>query len=650
MSITLATFLLWPPAAKPRTVTWEELLLPLFPGALVTRGYTLSSPRRGEEHDVVFTARRDDIARGPLAHVEVHIVNKGQWPDIRETKSFGVAYETPRSNAPLEDLEAVTETIATRLRSNDTGFTSVDGIPLAAEPPAPWMTRMYEHLRGWRAAVVIVLWMIALGFVSSIKRQGDLLAALILLVLGLGLRLPNLDLPFVHDQDVQRFFTGQYPLVEILTGNGLDDRHPPLWFVVLHVAGLFGQTEDVARFPAALSGAFIGPAIVWAAYVVRGRAGIAAAWCGLAATISPELIRRSREVSEIPFFSVLVIVVIALTLRLSQRSSGRTKYALVVVTGLLAWTYYLAPLVVLAIVVALVATRRIERNVLVALGLGCIVGAPAFLLGAWTIVRDRGAREVAAQYPGLAWGERSSGETLLEIAHQTRDAVGAPMILLSLLAGVFALLRRRDPSSFVALAVMFTTAIGIAFAAQFARVQPYYIIAIVPVLLLAAALGPSSRASVRPAWWMVCAASIVPYGYFSLPNAGVLHVRDLDAFMPTFASFVLQRSESRVIVVAHYDATLLTYYVERQMGARAVWPASDASGEFVLPTSGKRVLTLAQVHDLRERSDEEAEARLRVALEKGPALVIERDAFVLERVHRELAACTILLVAPSARL
>lgn len=643
-------FLFWPGPAKPRTITWEDLLLPLIPGGHIARGYTLSAPRRGEERDVIFTARRDDTTFGTPARIEVHVVDKGQWPGIRETKSFGVAYETPRSKALPEDLETVTDVIANHLRANDIGYVSVASVPIGAEPSSPWMTRAFEQARGARAMFVLLLLAVGLGFVSSVPQRGDALAALLLFVLGLGLRLPHLDVPFTHDQDVQRFFTGQYPLGEILTGKGLEDRHPPLWFVVLHFAGLLGQTETMARLPAVIAGASIGPAIICATRWTRTTGGTSSALCALVVTISPALVMRSREVSEIPFFSVLVICAIGLATRLSSSPSRRVKLSLALVTALLAWTYYLAPLVLFGIVLALAATRRLKKDVLVALTWGAVGGAPAFLLGAWTIVRDHGARAVAAQFPSLAWGERSSLETLAELWTQSVESVGVPMILVATFSALFALRGRREPGVLVAFGVTITTAIGIAIASQFARVQPYYLVAIVPALPFAVAVGPSERSRQTPAWWVVCAASLFLFARVSLPAAGLVYVPDTDAFMPKFASFVLQRSEPRIVVVAHYDATLLAYYLERAAGGNAQWAGVEQSGEFVLDASKRRVLPLVRAHALEEQSGDGARAKLLAALDEGPALVIERDAFVLAQIHDELARCDTLLTAPTARL
>ncbi len=650
LSLLSAGLVLWPGPATARVSTWEELMLPLLPGGHITRGYYLSSPRRGEERDVIFTARRDDKTLGTHGRIEVHIVDKGQWPGIRETTSFGVAYETPRSSAPAEDLEAVTETIANHLRSNDRGLGPVSTIPLGAEPSSPWITRSLEHASGARGMVVALLLALALGFVSSMRPVGDAYAASLLLVLGLALRLPHLDVPFTHDQDVQRLFTGQLPLGEILTGKGLEDRHPPLWFVVLHAVGLLGQTEAIARAPAAICGALCGPAIVWANRLVRGRAGAAGALCGLLVTLSPELVTRSREVSEIPLFSLLVVATIALTLRLTRIPSRSLQRWLAVVTALLAWTYYLAPLVLVGIVVPLAVARRLRKEVIVAFGMGAIAAAPAFVLGAVTLVRDHGARTVAASFPTLAWGDRSPMETLYDLVTQAVSSVGAATVCVATIVALVAMVRRRNIAPAVAFGVTITTALGIALVSKVARVQPYYLTAVVACLPLAIAFAAPQRSKAAPAWTFACLLSLLLHVRTSQSGAGVSYMPDTDAFMPRFASFVLQRSEERIIVVAHYDATLLAYYLQRAAGGRVVWPDEERSGEFVFAKSGRRVLPLARVHALSEGSGEEARTALRAALEQAPALVIERDAFVLAEVHDELAHCEVLLTAPTARL
>lgn len=334
----------------------------------------------------------------------------------------------------------------------------------------------------------------------------------------------------------------------------------------------------------------------------------------------------------------------------SNPTSTRVKRSFALVIALLAWTYYLAPLVILGIVLSLCALGRLRKDVLVALGWGVVGGAPALLLGAWAMVRDHDARTVAANFPGLAWGDRSVGETWSQLFTQATHSVGTATICVATILAIVAMIARRDAAPLVAFGVTITTAIGIAVASRFARVQPYYLAAIVPALPLAMAFGPSARGRSTLVWLSTCGATLLLFVRASLPGAGLMYMPDTDAFMPRFASFALARPESRIIVVAHYDATLLAYYIERASGGDAMWPNVEQSGEFVLHASRRRVLALARSHSLAATSGGDARAALRAALMEGPALVVERDAFVLAEMRDELARCDVLLAAPSARL
>src|SRR6185295_16742273 len=100
-----------------RPLSWDALLAPLGVGRAAALDYALGPLRRGAEHDVILPLR--SIERG--SSVEVHILDRGRWTGVRETPSFGVAYEAPRSEAAAADCEAVTEAIAQALRHNDPG-------------------------------------------------------------------------------------------------------------------------------------------------------------------------------------------------------------------------------------------------------------------------------------------------------------------------------------------------------------------------------------------------------------------------------------------------------------------------------------------------------------------------------------------------
>lgn len=130
--------------------SWPALIAPYAPGREVTRGYVLTAPTRGHEHDVVLRAVRP---RDGLS-VEVHVVDRGRWAGVRETRSFGVAWEAPHTTAPRDDAEAVTEALAVTLRARDRGG-PVDAIALgAAAPPTPVQRLLaaLRHLGSWRPA------------------------------------------------------------------------------------------------------------------------------------------------------------------------------------------------------------------------------------------------------------------------------------------------------------------------------------------------------------------------------------------------------------------------------------------------------------------------------------------------------------------
>ncbi|MDI1446706.1 hypothetical protein [Polyangium sp. 6x1] len=647
-SLLAASFLLWPGAEAPRKVTWEALVLPFAPGAVVARGYHLSPPRRGEEQDVIFTARREAGPEGPAGRIELHVVDRGRWPGVRETKSFGVAYETPRSRAPIEDLEAVTQALRDAIDRNDTGLGAPSSIALAAEPEPPAVARMLGRLEGIRMIVVPALLALAMGLVGSLRR-GDALVAASLFGLGLVLRIVHLDLPFVHDQDVQRLFTGSLPLGEILTGKGLEDRHPPLWFVVLHAARMFGGSEAVMRAPAAIAGALIAPAIVWGGRIVRGRAGPLGAIAALVVAVSPELVARSREVSEIPMFGLLVVVTCALAARLAEGPSRAARIGLAASTALLAWTYYLAPLVIAGVLLGFVAARKPLRTVALPIGVGAALGAPAFVLLAMTIVRDHGAREVAARFPDLAWGDSSPRGMLGYVVKELFDGVGPGMIVLGASTAILGLRAPRCAGALVSAGALLVSTLGMSFVAEISRVQPYYIGAVAPVVALALALAPQVDV---PSWiWSILGGAALPMLFvLGAPRPHLTYLPDADAFMPRFAAIAASRSEQRIVTVAHYDATLLAYYLQRAANAPAEWPGTEVSGEFVLEQAGRRILPLVQVHRMADRSDEVARAELLAAIAEGPTLVIERDAFVLAPVHDAIARCEVLIEAPSARL
>lgn len=174
------------PAAPADRATWTSLLGPYAPGREVVRGYVISAPARGHEHDVTLRAVRP----GDGAQVEVHVVDRGRWQGVRETRSFGVAWEEPATTATRDDAEAVTEAIAQAIRARDPGRARVDAIPLTPVEPAPppW-TRALALLRPlgtWRA---VPWWLLGLACALAAGRRRPARDDLALTASALAVRL-----------------------------------------------------------------------------------------------------------------------------------------------------------------------------------------------------------------------------------------------------------------------------------------------------------------------------------------------------------------------------------------------------------------------------------------------------------------------------
>ena len=310
--------------------------------------------------------------------------------------------------------------------------------------------------------------------------------------------------------------------------------------------------------------------------------------------------------------------------------------------GLALWTYYLAPFLVGAHAL-LLAVRRADRRVWRALAGGVLLGAPALLLAAATLWRDWGPRDVARAFPTLAWGQHTPLQMLADIARISVTAFGWPFLALLLAATAYGIARRQLAAVTPALGVA-ATVLGIACLSPIARVQAYYAISVLPLatLALAALPDPSARIA-RRAWWAALMAMVALSWAPLLAGARLLYLPDADAFMPRVAAVIAARPERTVVTVAHYDKTILAYYLARGEGRSIDWFSIDASPD-------TRIESLVLVHGLDAGSEAAALARLEQLRAAEPILVVERDAFLLPGVADRLSSCEPLLQAPTARL
>jgi hypothetical protein len=617
-------------AARSPGISWAELV-EVGPRE---DGWTVSPAERGSEHDVVFIVRRASV------HVEVHVVPRGMWEGVQETPSFGVGYETPRTTATPEEAAGVTAWFAAGIARRDTGLLGpVDAIPLVSAGPP-----LVAAMAAMRGPAGLALGASLLALLLVLARDPRVLA-FATFVLGLALRGIELGLPFAHDQDVQRIVSGALPLGEILFGHGLDDRHPPLWFLVLHLAEIGGQAEWIARLPAVLAGALLGPAIVWAAQEARPgeRASPITVACAAIAAISPTLVGAAREVSEIPFFSLAIVALVALSMRTRRSPARGNQIALGLAHALVLWTYYTGVFVIVAAWGVHLAMQpekgEPERALRRASLVGTAVGLPAIGLAVRMAVLDSGARAAAQAHPDIAWGDATPLSMLVASGLSTVSAVGLPVFVLALALAVAV---RAEPAR-VAVGIGVGVAALTAAIAPIVRVQPYYVLAVAPMFLLAPTLA-ALPTTWRPALTSACVvlASVWFVGT-SGPPLAVLYAPEADAVMARYLARCRRDHVTRVVTVAAYDSTLVAYYAARAASrplTRADLEPND--GWLAAPGLSPSIGFLAQSHGADTRPGAHAAERLRAWLAEGPLAVIRREEFVLPEVDAVLDHCELL--------
>ncbi len=630
----------WP---TPVQLSVQALLRPLAPNEPipgVAGGYVLAEPVSGHEGDLVL------LATSGARHVEVHLLDRGRWKEAINTPSFGVAYEAFGSNAPLADCADVVNAVATALRANDPGNLHVDQLARHAHAPT-LLERMLDRLRGERAVGAGML-LVGLGVLLTTVPLGYLAFGLLLAVLGFWLRATRLDLPFALDGDVQRVFTAHLPLRDIVDTALFHDRHPPFMFILLHAVQRFGESESVVRLPAVIAGTLVGPAILAAAQWLRqGTAAarrrgapVVAVCAAFAATVSPVLVERSREVSELTLFGLLAVVTLAASLRACDRPTRAVLWLVAVGHALLFWTYYLAGFLLVGFWLAMRWSGRLERRLVRAAALGILAGLPGLAFAGLTMLRDRPVRQIARVFPQVVWGERTTSSMALEISHTVLNALGAPLVVLIAVLLVVALVR-RDRALVAPIAAAGAVAAGMLVLVQPARIQAYYIVCAVPLLPLALALFDAPSAPRRQ---LLTAALAVTATAASVPrllanDADRIYAPDL-AFGRRFATVIAAQPESRVAVAFAPDVTLLAYSLARVAGIEIDWRDLRQQDSTVEITGlRQQLLPLLPAWSLDEGSGKRAVGALYELAREGDFLAVSSNPAPLAEIGAWLERC-----------
>jgi hypothetical protein len=309
-------------------------------------------------------------------------------------------------------------------------------------------------------------------------------------------RLVHLDLPFSADAMTQRLFFGSLDVGDIFAHRYADQRHPQLFYLILHIFLRFGHSETVARLPALIF-SLAAAGMLFA--LARARLGVPAAL--LATTLlglSLPFLMHSREVGDITLFTFLALASSHLILRAIARPTPTLLALLLVAEVAMFYTYYLAPLVAAAHLFTVIVHARAgsRRRVLGALSASWLFALPN-LGELWQLVReDQGARNVAHAFPRHMWGERTAVELLGE-AGKILAPSAATLLLLVGLAWVGALRRSprfwRDPLATLCVPLLLLSFSVLGAAVALVRLKPYYLLFTLPFLLLLAAAGAVGR-------------------------------------------------------------------------------------------------------------------------------------------------------------
>lgn len=632
--------LLWPPPPSLPSLHWQ-LVGSRLALRLAASEYRVAPPARGEARDVVFTAERTRPGQETEV-VELHVLRRGQWPNVLETRSFGVSWEgPPRSRTTVPEGDRVTGLLRDVVAELDTGSLTPEAIPLL---PVDSSTPFERALRGLerlpRFLGVLSLALLAMALSAS-RRAGVLAATGICLLLSFALRFHNLGFPFEWDQDIQRIFSSLQSAWWVLSRLPLVDRHPPGFYLLLHFVPGIDHSELSARGLAALLGSLYAPALILLGPRQRFGERLFLYLLALGLSLSPVAITRAREVSELSMHALASMAFCRLLLRgASLEVSRKRALALALLGGLLPWIYYVGAAVLALLPLFLAALDRplLRRWFTAWMRWAFALALPGVLLGAYSFLHDLGARRAAESSSGLAWGAQSVGRAAQRVGLMVLESVGYTGVSLVLLTAAVTL-ARRDRRTLALFVSELLTIVAVIALAPYARVQPYYAWG-TALTLLSLSLALFSEAAPRWQPWLLCALGALfaaEQGQALVRARSQLFSGSGDAFGPDFARVILSSSRrAPVVALAHYDVTLLVYYLAQQQGValRAV-----RSGEGGTRCGSQLVQGVVAAHQMSTEQQVLALGALRGRRETEDLWIVWRFAWQPEGLGNVLREC-----------
>jgi len=494
-----------------------ELFAPVETGEELAPGWELDGV---EADDDAIVVRLDPGGLAPALIVRLTRRDEEGGAFCR-TRSFNIVYlsEGEGGRTP-EDIHRAMESLCRLVEKNDRGQIELERFAGPASAPAGvawrwpgWPNLLVLLLLGLLAGVALGVKPVgrAAAWTASVVERRDWMVLAVMLVPLAVLRFWSLDLPFDADYMTQRLFFGSLDIGDILAHDYPDQRHPQLFYLVLHFFLYFGHQEWLARLPAVLFS--LGSAVALFALARPYLGGLRSLVGVLLFMLSTSFFEHSRDVSDLSLFIMLALLACHLFLRCLREPTLRRLILLAAVETAMFYAYYMAVLVLFAqfVIVMVIARSRKFLRLWIALGSACLLALPAFWDLVTLVLADVGTRQVAGQFPAHVWGEQAGVQLFSEFA-----ALLVPATLFGVLLPLLALLgacrwgRRswKRPEFLLLVVLLLVSLLVIGLAVVLVRLRPYYLLFLLPpflILVVAGCLGlpGSGTRVVRAAGWVV---------------------------------------------------------------------------------------------------------------------------------------------------
>lgn len=487
------------PAGTADAADPADLFAPVELGGELAPGWELSGLEAAGDALVV---RLDPGGLAPALTVRLTRKDDNTGAFCR-TPSFNIVFLSSSGEGAKtpEEIQRAMDALCGLVEQNDRGQIELQrfGGPASTPPHLVW------RWPGWPSLLVFLLlgvlvWAVlsleparrAAAWAGAAVERRAFLVLLILLIPAAWLRLMHLDIPFDADYMTQRLFFGSLDIGDILLHRYEDQRHPQLFYLILHFFLYFGHSEWIARLPAVLFS--LGSAVALFVLARPYLGGVRSLLCVVLLMLSTSYFQHSRDVTDITLFVMLALLACHLFLRCLKEPRLSLLIAFAAVETAMFYTYYMAVLVALAQILALLVFARSRRflGLWIALGAAFLMAFFSFRDLALLMLEDMGARRVASQFPAHMWGEKAGAQILSEFA-----ALLIPMAVFGVLTPLLALVglyrwgRRsfKQPVFLLLVVLMVVSLVVIGLAVALVRLRPYYLLFLLPPFMLFVVVG-----------------------------------------------------------------------------------------------------------------------------------------------------------------